>query len=57
MLDTMSNRPRRQTGPVEPVIEAISKGAMESGGFGRIFVTEVADVVKIWTGERGPRAL
>jgi nitrogen regulatory protein P-II 1 len=46
-----------QDSQVEPVIEAISKGAMDSGGFGRIFVTEVSDVVKIWTGERGPRAL
>ena len=42
---------------VELAIEAISKGAMESGGFGRIFVTDIADAVKIWTGERGDRAI
>lgn len=42
---------------VELAIDAISKGAMESGGFGRIFVTEVAEAVKIWTGERGDRAI
>ena len=42
---------------VELAIDAISKGAMNSGGFGRIFVTEVADAVKIWTGERGDRAI
>ena len=42
---------------VERVIEAISQGAMKTGGWGTIFVTELHDVVKIWTGERGPRAL
>ena len=30
---------------------------MNSGGGGRIFVTEVYDAVKIWTGERGDRAI
>jgi nitrogen regulatory protein P-II 1 len=38
-------------------IEAISKGAKESGGFGKIFVTEISDVVTIWTGDRGDDAL
>jgi nitrogen regulatory protein PII len=42
---------------LERTIEAISRGAMDSGGHGKIFVTELVDVVKIWTGERGPRAL
>jgi len=42
---------------VEKIIEAVSKGAMDSGGAGRIFVTEVYDAVKIWTGERGDRAI
>jgi nitrogen regulatory protein PII len=42
---------------VEPAIEALSQGAMKSGGAGRIYVTELNDVIKIWTGERGDRAL
>lgn len=42
---------------IENVIEAVSKGAMNSGGAGRIFVTDVYDAVKIWTGERGDRAI
>ena len=42
---------------VERAIEAISKGAMDSGGGGRIFVTDVSDAVKIWTGERGDLAI
>jgi nitrogen regulatory protein P-II 1 len=46
-----------QDANLENAIEAISRGAMESGGYGKIFVSDVADVVKIWTGERGTRAL
>jgi nitrogen regulatory protein PII len=46
-----------QDAMLEATIDAISRGAMESGGFGKIFVTELHDVVKIWTGERGTRAL
>jgi nitrogen regulatory protein PII len=42
---------------VERAIEAITRGAKETGGWGHIFVTEISEVVKIWTGERGPRAL
>lgn len=42
---------------VERAIEAISRGAMESGGSGKIFVTDLHDVVTVWTGERGTRAL
>lgn len=42
---------------VETAIQAISEGAHASGGWGHIFVTELAEVVTVWTGERGPRAL
>jgi nitrogen regulatory protein PII len=42
---------------LERAIEAISRGGMESGGAGKIFVTELHDVVTVWTGERGSRAL
>ena len=42
---------------VEPAIEAISKGAMDSGGAGRIFVAPISDAVKIWTGERNELAI
>ena len=38
-------------------IEAISKGAKESGGFGKIFVTDINDVITIWTDDRGEDAL
>ena len=42
---------------LEKAIQAISEGARDSGGWGHIFVTELADAMTIWTGERGPRAL
>lgn len=42
---------------VEKAIEAISRGARETGGWGRIFVQPLEEVVTIWTGERGPRTL
>ena len=42
---------------VEPAIEAISNGAMNSGGAGRIFVSPITDAVKIWTGERNELAI
>jgi len=42
---------------LEPAIEAISRGSRETGGWGRIFVQPIDEVVKIWTGERGPRAI
>ena len=42
---------------VDPAVEAISSGAQESGGWGRIFVLPVEDSIKIWTGERGPNTL
>ncbi|MFT7618888.1 MAG: nitrogen regulatory protein PII [Planctomycetota bacterium] len=41
---------------VENVMEAISKGAKESGGHGRVFVLPVDDVLTIWTGEKGDDA-
>ncbi len=46
-----------QDDQAEQVIEAIGKGAKESGGYGKIFVTELQDVVKIYTDERGEAAL
>ena len=42
---------------LERAMEAISRGAMESGGSGKVFVTELVDVMTVWTGERGTRAL
>jgi len=42
---------------VEASMEAIAKGSKESGGAGRIFVTDVVDALKPWTGERGEAAL
>lgn len=58
---TLFNRMRMELiskdSEVEVVIDAVSQGAMNSGGAGRIFVTEVYDAVKIWTGERGDRAI
>lgn len=42
---------------VEGVIEAISAGAKDSGGHGRIMVTGLDDIVTVWTGERGDEAL
>ncbi len=42
---------------LETAIDAISKGARETGGWGRIFVQPLEDVITIWTGERGPRTL
>ena len=42
---------------VDRAMEAISAGCMESGGFGRIFVTDLHESMTVWTGERGPRSL
>ena len=46
---------------VKPTLEAIeSAGQLEredASGFGKIFVTELLDVVRIRTGERGPDAI
>ena len=37
--------------------EAHFGGGMMVGGWGTIFVTELHDIINIWTGERGPRIL
>ena len=42
---------------LKDTIEAISKGAKESGGYGKIFVTDISDVITIWTDDRGEAAL
>ncbi|MGH7162134.1 MAG: P-II family nitrogen regulator [Planctomycetota bacterium] len=46
---------------VRPTIEAIQRAGRleekEAAGFGKIFVTELLDVVRIRTGERGPDAI
>jgi nitrogen regulatory protein PII len=42
---------------LETAIEAISRGARETGGWGRIMVQPLEDIVTIWTGVRGSRAL
>ena len=46
---------------VGPTVEAIRNAgqlsAEEASGFGKIFVTELLDVVRIRTGERGPDAI
>ena len=42
---------------VESAIDAISRGAHETGGWGRIMVQPLEETVTIWTGVRGPRAL
>ena len=42
---------------VESAIEAISEGAKETGGWGRIFVTPLEEAVTIWTGDRGEDSL
>ena len=42
---------------LEMAIESINKGAKESGGSGKIFVTELYDAMTVWTGERGEKSL
>jgi len=46
---------------VRPTIEAIQRAGQladdDGSGFGKIFVTELLDVVRIRTGERGPDAI
>lgn len=42
---------------VEPALQALTTGAMASGGHGKVMVTELAEVMTVWTGERGPKAL
>ena len=38
---------------VEPAVEAIVRGARDSGGYGVVFVSELHDVIDVKTGERG----
>jgi nitrogen regulatory protein P-II 1 len=42
---------------VEPAMQAVSAGAMETGGHGKVMVTDLHDVMTVWTGERGSKAL
>ena len=42
---------------VETAIDAISRGAHEAGGWGRIMVQPLEDTVTIWTSTRGAEAL
>jgi nitrogen regulatory protein P-II 1 len=46
---------------VKPTLEAIQEAGQlveeEAAGFGKIFVTELVDVVRIRTGESGPDAI
>ena len=42
---------------LKSTIEAITQGAKESGGFGKLFITDIHDVITIWTGNRGDEAL
>jgi nitrogen regulatory protein P-II 1 len=42
---------------VEKAITAISHGANETGGSGRIFVIEIKDSIVVWSGMRGPQTL
>ena len=42
---------------LETAMQAIRDGAMETGGWGRIFVVPLKDAMTIWTGQRGPQTL
>jgi nitrogen regulatory protein P-II 2 len=47
---------------LETAIKSITKGAKESGGSGKIFVTELLDAelldaITVWTGDRGDDSL
>lgn len=42
---------------VESAIDAITAAAKETGGHGIIFVKPLDDIVIVWTGERGDKAL
>ena len=42
---------------IDGAIEALTKGAKESGGFGIVFVTELHEAVNLQTGERGEQAV
>ena len=42
---------------VDSVLSCISTGAKESGGYGKVFVLELSDVMSVWTSDRGEEAL
>jgi nitrogen regulatory protein PII len=42
---------------VDRAVDAIVRGAQDSGGFGIVFTTDIHDVVVVRTGERGERAV
>jgi len=42
---------------VDRAVEAIVRGAQESGGFGIVLISELYDMVRCRTGERGDRAV
>ena len=42
---------------VEQAVNAIEKGARESGGFGMVFITDLHDALNVRTGERGEQAI
>ena len=42
---------------VEDVLNCISFGAKQSGGFGRVFVLDLRDAMTVWTDARGEEAL
>jgi nitrogen regulatory protein P-II 2 len=42
---------------LEIALEALRNGALEQGGHGKVFVTELFDVMTLWNGARGERAL
>ena len=42
---------------VDRAVDAIVRGAQESGGFGIVLVTELHDLIVCKTGERGERAV
>ena len=46
-----------QESEVDSAVKVFSRGAMESGGYGKLFIMNIEEVVKIWTGERGTGAL
>ena len=41
----------------ERAIAAITRGAKETGGHGKIFVQEVQEAITVWNGMRGPQTL
>ena len=42
---------------VEKVLSCISQGAKDSGGYGKVFVLDLVDVMTVWTDNRGEEAL